>query len=96
MGKVTREALQQWVPIRVKGRRRYVLEYGLLRFGLLAGIISVPLFMLANGTPLLESVLQAVVTWSIGGFIWGRWMWARGEKTFAEHQHLLETNHIEE
>ena len=75
--------IRNWKVTREKGVVRFILLRGLLAWGL-------PMFLimtfLVNKTR-LEDVAQlasAAVVWSIGGLIFGGWMWTASEKRFRQ------------
>ena len=79
--------------LRAKGRRSYILIYGVLGWGLTCAVLSTALDFWIRGDPvLLHDVVFRFVLWPAMGFLWGAVTWSRMEKQWAD----LETDSPEE
>lgn len=72
-----RVATERWTKIRERGRKRFVLLYGVLGWGVPTAL----LFTIWNGFAegwdgLLAKLLISLVIFPIGGIFWGMLMWA--------------------
>jgi peptidoglycan/LPS O-acetylase OafA/YrhL len=87
-----------WHRIRTRGRRHFIVHYGLRRFALRLGAVTwlilfviIPVFFEGHATPDLRylgsrpfwlSLLGAVLLWPPAGYLWGTLEWRRREAEF--------------
>ena len=87
-----------WAQIRARGRRDFILRYGVRGWALpvgvavwLAAFVVVPVLMMEpspdwaylGSRPFVLSVLAGVGLWPLGGWAWAAWEWRRCEARFA-------------
>ena len=76
--------LHKWSEVRKKGKWNYIFKYGVLRFGLITWILILAYFWFFQPAELrLIFFLVTLVTFPLGGIVWGRWMWFYLEKLYA-------------
>lgn len=81
-------AILQWAETRTKGRARYILTHGLLRWGL-------PAYLFLTLVPTLTGVIEPAMGYYIaeflfsatGGTIFALAVWHLSEKQFLKHRH---------
>ncbi|MBT3254028.1 MAG: hypothetical protein HN995_10205 [Candidatus Marinimicrobia bacterium] len=76
---------KKWSEIREKGKWNYILNYGVLRFGISTWTIMMVYFWVFQ--PIEERLIFTVVsliTFPLAGLAWGRWMWFYLEKLYSK------------
>jgi len=78
--------LKKWTDTRSKGKWNYIINYGILRFGISTWAIMMIYFWLFEPMEgLLTFTFVSLITFPLAGLIWGRWMWYYLEKLYAKH-----------
>jgi len=82
--------IQKWEKIRNKGKKKFIFQNGVLRWGLTTGLLfSVIMYWIGEPHTLLRFVsflVLALIFFPIGGYFWGLWVWTASEK---EHQKAI-------
>lgn len=81
--------LENWEKLRAKGKWNYILIYGVLGWGISAGILFsliFPLVMGAKGSRVsfLPVLALSIVLFPLGGIAWACFMWIYAEKVYWE------------
>lgn len=85
---------KRWEALRARGRRHYVLVYGVGLFGGCVWLSQVGTQLLLrqfrtyNGMPIENLLALAIISFSIflvAGYLYGNWMWAFTERAYQEH-----------
>ncbi|WP_145939607.1 hypothetical protein [Paenibacillus glacialis] len=84
---------KRWEKMRAKGKRHFVVNSGVLRWGLTTAVLySIFVTYLNNGltgillNDFLRTLLIAVILFPIGGYFWGIWVWKWQEKNHRKEQ----------
>ncbi|MBT5268904.1 MAG: hypothetical protein HOL70_05595 [Candidatus Marinimicrobia bacterium] len=76
--------LKKWSEIRKKGKWNYIINHGILRFGLSTWVMILIYFWLFQPSELrLTFTLVSLITFPLAGLAWGRWMWFYLEKLYS-------------
>ncbi len=77
---------RRWIEIKNKGRKRFILIYGILGFGLTTAVLSevfhILFFHYAFEIP---DFIIKLLLWPIIGWIWGSLMWRWSMKQWEHH-----------
>ena len=75
-----------WDAVRARGRRRYILMSGVLGWGLpmAFGVVLGEELLLDRPGPFLGRLAISLVMFLLGGFWFGRKMWADNERRYVE------------
>jgi hypothetical protein len=74
---------ERWTAIRERGRDRYVLMDGVLRWGAPMGLATTVItHWLGSPGPFLGRAAVALVVFSLGGVLYGRTMWSFHEQRY--------------
>jgi len=79
---ITDRQAARWARTRRGGRLRFILLYGVLGWGVLAGIIVAALRWWAEQGSLAQHVALSVIVFAVTGVGWGAWMWRVGERGY--------------
>ena len=75
--------MQRWARTRAKGRKRFIVIYGVLGWGISTAIsMSVFMWLITPTFNPYITIPLSVVIFSLGGILWGRNMWRESEKVF--------------
>ena len=73
---MSKSKLEQLAKIRAMGRRKFVLYYGVLGWGVSTAILFAGLEAHSKGFGyFLPSLAAALVLYPLAGIVWGRFMW---------------------
>jgi uncharacterized membrane protein YfcA len=89
------EQKQRWAEVRERGWRYFLIHHAILRLAVPVGLAmtlyslflepvffagELPRLQELSGTPMLRSLLVALVIWPLVGYLWGVWVWRANEK----------------
>src|SRR5687768_3239612 len=75
----------RWENTRERGRRRFVLAEGVLKFGVCCGIITaVATYLLGSPAPLWGLLAINLLLYPLGGFWVGEKTWRDNERRYVE------------
>ncbi|MGH6814307.1 MAG: hypothetical protein ACREC6_01235 [Hyphomicrobiaceae bacterium] len=81
------ERSKRWEATRQQGRRRFILVYGVLGWGVPTGILfSLASWFFDPNLNVMVAAPLAMIVFPIGGILWGRWMWHVGERAYLASQ----------
>lgn len=86
----TPKHLERWRKIRAKGKRHFVLMYGVLGFGLTAFALSTVADYYGHAAKFASNSGHfwepgfSLLLWFLIGFGWGLWMWRYMERRLSE------------
>jgi hypothetical protein len=87
------ERLTEWEKIRARGMRHFVWTHGVLRWGGFMFFFSLGVFQYSHFGSVLSTegnwlfrLFLAAATWIFVGFLYGRSMWRRNEREYAEQR----------
>ena len=87
------ERLAEWEKLRSLGMRRFVWSHGVLRWGGFMFFFSLAVFQHARFGSVLSTegnwrarILVAALTWIFVGYLYGRSLWQRNERDYAEQR----------
>jgi hypothetical protein len=70
----------QWERVRQRGRRRYVVLYGVIGWGLLIALLSSAIHALISGLDgAVRNLAFNLVMMPLFGILFGYWMWSYNE-----------------
>ena len=76
--------LEKWADVREQGKWKYIINYGLLRFGLSMLIFFLTYIWLFQPNIFgLTIILISAIIFPLSGIAWGIWMWFYLEKVFS-------------
>jgi hypothetical protein len=73
---------EKWENTRAKGRWSYILKYGVLYWGVTAGVLFSLIGHLVMDEP-QPSLFQNIIIFGIAGIGRGAWRWILAEKKYA-------------
>lgn len=79
---ITDRQAARWARTRRGGRLRFILLYGVLGWGVLAGIIAAALRSWVEHGSFAQHVARPVMVLAVTGVGWGAWMWRVGERGY--------------
>jgi len=70
----------KWALIREKGRKSYVIKYGVIGWGVSTAILFILLFALLQNehyslSKFLTILIPSLIVFPLGGVFWGLYMW---------------------
>ncbi len=79
--------LEKWQVTQDKGRKSFIIKYGVMGWGLKTGILFALVFPFFLDTPysivsFLLVLIPSLILFPLGGILWGLYMW-----NFFERQH---------
>ena len=75
----------RWENTRARGRRRYIIVEGVLRWGVCCGVLSAVVhYLLGAPGPLWGRLAINLVLAPFFGSWFGRWMWTANERRYTE------------
>jgi peptidoglycan/LPS O-acetylase OafA/YrhL len=82
---MTEKDMQKWEAKRAKGRLRFVLENGVLAWGV-PMFVFMTYFMNDNQDPSPGMLLTNAVVWAIGGALFGWIVWTIVERKYRKYK----------
>lgn len=79
---MTKQQMDRWERIRVRGKKRYIWLSGVIGWGISTGILVCVINRL-GGTSWVQSA-SSLVVFPIGGYFWGLFMWHWMERQFSK------------
>lgn len=86
---------KKWEVIRERGKLNYLLVNGALAWGVPIGILFTAIMSYWNhggiefNEELYRTLLISIVIFSLGGMLYGQWVWNVMEKEYRKKQHHL-------
>ena len=82
---MTERQAEKWAVTRAKGRRRYIILFGVLNWGIFTAILWALLMGVMYGWQTFPSILPlAMIGFPIGGYLWGASMWSMCEAAYRK------------
>ncbi len=82
---MTERQAEKWAVTRAKGRRHFILLFGVLFWGLSTAVLWAALMTAMHGPQMLPAVLPfAAIGFPIGGYFWGALMWRLSERAYRK------------
>lgn len=84
---------ERWEEIRVKGRVNYIINTGIIRWGLGTAILFTIIFtylqkggagITFSNNDFVITLLIALIVFSIGGYFWGQWLWNKNMNKYVK------------
>lgn len=73
-----------WTQTRKKGKKRFILVYGVLFFGLLSGVLFQVIQYFVFSKPItITGVIIPMILFPVCGYFWGKVMWNRNERAIG-------------
>lgn len=84
------DRMERWEALRARGRRRFIMEYGVLRWGLPTAALWALGMWLIDGDwrfgRFVTLFMIAIVTFPIGGWLLGGYSWHASESAWRRRQ----------
>ncbi|QSO47369.1 hypothetical protein [Alicyclobacillus mengziensis] len=84
---MNKKQMERWEKVRARGKKRFILRYGVFGWGLSSGILFGILMMLEgseNITPV--NWILNILLFMIFGYVWGLLMWSWTERKYQREQ----------
>ncbi|MEK4511954.1 hypothetical protein EJP82_17550 [Paenibacillus anaericanus] len=87
------KAAERWDDIRAKGRNHFIINTGVIRWGLGTAILfSIIVTYMNKGAAgitftdqdFLRNFIISLIIFPIGGYFWGAWMWKSQVKKYMK------------
>jgi len=76
----------RWKTVRVQGKKQFVLKTGVLGWGITTGVLwAIMMSLTVNAGRFIPTLITALITFPIGGYFYGAWLWDDSEKKYLKY-----------
>ena len=83
--KMNTKQMAKWEDIRNKGKRKYIIKYGLIFWGIpMAILVSLLQYLSVGKLNVIMNVIISIIVFLLGGLLYGLIMWTYLEKRYKD------------